>query len=250
MSRLLNRWVLGLGAGALAAWWVAREAMTPHYPDVSLHAGLELVSAPRRVLAISPHPLDLEWFCGGTCFLMKQAGSSVVTAVLSYGEAYGNHANMAQIREREQAQSAAVLGYDQVIHLGEPDGGMRANDLAPLLRGVWQDVRPDVVLAFDPEGPLPGPANNPDHVAAGAAVLDLARSGIAQGTRVYLYGTRHPNVTVDITEALPEKESAVRAHRSQLFGPDAAARLAVRSFSRLSRGRTPAYYAESFYRLV
>jgi LmbE family N-acetylglucosaminyl deacetylase len=248
LARLLNRWTLGF-AVAVSGWRLARKMLSPRYPDVALHAGLELVSGPRRVLALSPHPDDLEWFCGGTCFLLRRSGGSVTAAILSRGERGGNRANMAEIREKEQEQAGAILGYDRIIQLGLPDHKLRAADLVPRLEALWQEVQPDVVLAFDPEGPLPA-WNNPDHVAAGAAVLNLVRSRMAQGTRVYLYGTCRPNVSVDITEVLQEKEAAVRAHRSQLVGPDAVSRAAVRGYGRLLRGRTPAFYAETFYRLV
>ncbi|MDB4896396.1 MAG: hypothetical protein JWN15_2658 [Firmicutes bacterium] len=249
MARLLNRWTFPLGMGAVVGWRLARKLLSPRFPDVALHAGLELLSAPRRVLAISPHPNDLEWFCAGTCFLLKRAGGSVTAAVLTRGEQGGNRANMGQLREKEQEQAAAILGYDRVVHLGLPDQALSVGALASRLEELWREVQPDVVLTFDPQGPLPA-LNNPDHAAAGAAVLQLVRSGMAEGVRVYLYGTRQPNVSVDITEVLHEKEAAVRAHRSQLAGPDALSRVAVRAYGRLVRGRTPAFYAETLYRLV
>lgn len=249
MRRLLNRWTVGLGAGAVIGWRVARQALSPRFPDVALHAGLELVSRPRRVLAMSPHPLDLEWFAGGTCLLARRAGGAVTAAVLTKGEQGGNRANMGQIREREQAQSSAILEYDRTIQLDFPDKGLKVCDLVPRLRELFDEIKPDVVLTFDPRGVLPS-CNNPDHMAAGAAVMELVRSGIPDGIRVYLYGTRQANVAVDITEVVQEKEAAVRAHRSQLAGPDATAKVAVRAFGRLSRGRTPAFYTENFYRLV
>lgn len=249
MTRVLNRWTLGFALGAAGVWWVARRALSPRYPDVALHAGMELVSSPRRALLIAPHPLDAEWFCGGTSYLLKEAGGSVTLALLTLGEKGGNRLNMGQIRAKEQAQAEAILGYDRVIPLGLPDQGLSVRELVPRLRTIWDQVQPDVVFTFDPRGPLPA-FNNPDHIAAGAAVLDLVRSGIAGNTRVYLYGTCQPNVSVDITEVLHEKEAAVRAHRSQLAGPDWTTKTAVRAQGRLVRGRTPAFYAETYYRLV
>jgi len=67
MSRRGSMWPWLVAGGALtAAWVVWRRSQTPYYPDVALHAGLELLSRPRRVLAIGPHPDDLECFVGGT----------------------------------------------------------------------------------------------------------------------------------------------------------------------------------------
>lgn len=249
MSRSLRRFLLGLGAGALASYWLAQRALTPRYPDVALHAGLELTAAPRRVLAISPHPGDLEWFAAGTLFLLKQSRGTVVTTLLTRGERGSRVAQMGQIRQREQEQAGAIIGYDRIIHLNKPDGGLHAGELLPLVRSLYQEIRPDVIFTFDPEGLVPG-WNNPDHVAAGAAVLSLIRAGISDGVRVYLYGTRRPNVTVDVTEVLAEKEAAVWAHRSQLRGPDGLTKRAVRLYNRLGQGRSPAFFAEGFYRLV
>lgn len=249
MARTLGRLGLRLGLAALAGRWVAARALAPRYPDVALAAGLELVSAPRRVLALAPHPLDLEWFAGGTCYLLRRAGGSVTAVVLTRGEHGGNRANMGQIREREQQQAAAILGYSQVVQLDLPDRGLTPDQVLPRVHTVCQQVQPDVILAFDPYGPLPA-LRHRDHSAVGAATLELVRSGLAQGTRVYLYATRQPNVAVDITEVIQEKEAAILAHRSQLYGPDAAARWAVRGWARLARGATPAYYTETFYRLV
>lgn len=249
MRRPFRRWYLGAGLAAVAGFAAAQRAMTPQYPDVALHAGLELVSVPRRVLALSPHPMDLEWFCGGTCYLLKRAGGCVTVGLMTAGERGGNRANMAEIRERERAQSGAILGYQRAVQLSLPDGGLATGDLVPKLEALWQEVNPEVVFAFDPSGALPW-RPHPDHVAAGAAVLELVRARMDGKVRVYLYGGRQPNVTVDITEVLQEKEAAVRAHRSQLLGPDKLTRQAIRGFARLGRGRTPSFYAETFYRLV
>jgi LmbE family N-acetylglucosaminyl deacetylase len=249
LSRSLRRFLLGLGAGALASYWLAQRALTPRYPDVALHAGLELTAAPRRVMAISPHPGDLEWFAAGTLFLLKQNRSTVITTLLTQGEKGGSVAQTGQIREREQAQAGAILGYDRIVQLGQPDGRLNAGELFPRIRSLYQEIRPDVIFTFDPEGLVPG-WNNPDHVAAGAAVLSLIRAGIADGVRVYLYGTRRPNVTVDITEVLEKKEAAIWSHRSQMRGPDGLTKRAVRLYNRLGQGKSPAFFAEGFYRLV
>jgi len=115
--------------------------------------------------------------------------------------------------------------------------------------GLWREVRPEVVIAFDPQGPLPF-GNNPDHLAVGAAVLSRARRGIVDGQRVYYYGSPQPNVLVDITEVLQEKTNALRAHRTQLFGPDWLSGFYSRTVSRLWSGRVPAMYTESLYRLI
>lgn len=238
-----------VAAGSLtAAWYVWRKAMQPQHPDLALQAGLELTSRPRRVLAIGPHPDDLECFAGGTIRLLTQNGSAVTMAVLSLGEQATNRANIAEIRSREAEQGATILGAN-LIQVGLPDGQIRPGPvLESVLDHLWEQVAPEIILAFDPSGPLPL-ANNPDHLALGAAVIARARRGMRNGERLYFYGTQRPNVLVDITEVLEEKTNSLRAHRSQLFGPDWITRPFTAAVSRLYSSKTPAMYAEGFYRL-
>ena len=241
-------WLIAGGAVA-AAWLVWRRMQQPYYPSVALQAGLEMVSRRWRVLAIGPHPGDLELFAGGTLRLLSQNGSAVTMAVLSRGEGATDRANIGEIRTKEAEQASAILRAE-LVQLDLPDGRIRPGpDLERALDDLWTRTRPELVLAFDPKGPTPL-AQNPDHVALGAAVLARARGSVFRGERIYFYAARQPNVLVDITEVLQEKLSAVKAHRSQLIGPDWAVSYFGRCVSRLHSGRVPALYTEAFYRLV
>lgn len=239
-----------LAAGALAvAWRVWSRSQKPYYPDVAIHAGLELLSQPRRVLAIGAHPDDLEFYAGGTLKLLSQNGSAVTMAVLSRGERATRRANIGEIRTKEAEEAAVILGCD-LIQFDLPDGEIRPGpELDQAVNDLWRRVQPDVVIAYDPKGHLPL-GNNPDHLALGSAVLTRSRRGLPRGTRVYFYGTPQPNVLVDITEVVQEKENGLQAHRSQLYGPDWLSRGWVRRFGSLLGQRTPAMYAEAFYRLI
>lgn len=241
-------WLIAGGAVA-TAWLVWRRMQQPYYPSVALQAGLEMVSRRWRVLAIGPHPGDLELFAGGTLRLLSQGGSAVTVAVLSRGEGATDRANIGEIRSREAEQAAAILRAE-LVQLDLPDGRIRPGpELERALEDLWVRTRPELVLAFDPKGPTPL-GQNPDHVALGAAVLARARSALGRGERIYFYAARQPNVLVDITEVLPEKLTALKAHRSQLIGPDRAVDHFGRWISRLHSGRVPALYTEAFYRLV
>lgn len=241
-------WVLTAGTAA-AAFGIWRRMVQPYYPDVALHAGLELCSRPRRVLAFGPHPTDLECWVGGTLKLLSLGGSAVTMAVLSRGETATNRANIGEIRSREAEEGAAVLGCN-LVQLDLPDGAIEPGPgLDRAIAEVWRQVDPEVVLSFDPKGWLPG-AVNPDHTALGAAVLARSRRAVAAGVRIYFYGAPQPNVLVDVTEVLPEKLNGLRAHRSQLVGPDWATAAWTRWFSRLQAGQVPAGYVEGLYRLV
>ncbi len=241
-------WVLAAGALA-AAYGAWRRSFIPRHPGVALRAGLELLSRHRRVLAIGPHPDDLECFAGGTLKLLTQNGSAVTMAVLSRGEGATHRANIGEIRAKEAQEGAVVLGAN-LLQLSLPDGAIRPGPaLDQALDQLWEQAAPDIVLAFDPLGPLPL-GGNPDHRGLGWAILNRLRSGRPCGERVYLYGSPQPNVLVDITEVILEKTNALRAHRSQLYGPDWVTKGFIRTVSRLSSQATPALYAEGFHRLI
>lgn len=253
--RLNRLWMLLAFAAVPAALAAGNQALrrmyTPPYPDVALHAGLALTGRPRRVLALAAHPGDLERAAAGTLFLMARAGSEITAGVLTGGERGGARLNLAEIRRREQEQAAAILGYADLVQLQLPDQGLAGHPrLAPAVRELWERVQPKVVFAPDPGGPGVVGGTPADHVALGNAAILAARAHLASGVSLYLYRTRRPNVLVDIAEVLPEKQSAVKAHRSVLRGPDQLSDTAVKVASGLSRGGTPSKYAESFYRLV
>lgn len=280
---LRNRplWPL-IGLGTLSFWGmgqVMRRMYAPHYPDIALHAGLALVARPRRVLAIAAHPGELELYAGGTLFLMAQAGSTITAAVLTVGEAAAGQQNLDEIRRREQEQAAAALGYGRLVQLRLPDQGLTEHpQLGAAIRQVWEEARPEAVVAPDPRGLFP--LGHPDAAAAGyaavraplrerapgargtgarlrdvpaalgRAALLVGREKIQEETRVLLYGTRRPNLLVDVTEVLQEKVQGVNCHRSQLRGPARLVPPMIRYLGRLSRRDTPAYYVEGFYRVL
>ncbi|MFZ5825401.1 MAG: PIG-L deacetylase family protein [Bacillota bacterium] len=241
-------WLVAAGSLA-AAYRIWRDSFIPYYPGVALQNGLELLSRPRRVLAIGPHPDDLECFVGGTLKLLTLNGSAVTMAVLSRGEGATHRANIGEIRRKEAEEGATVLGAE-IVQLSLPDGSIRPGPaLEESIDQLWRRVEPDLVLAFDPEGPLPF-GTNQDHLALGAAVLKRARGAVRHGTRVYFYASPRPNVLVDVTEVILEKTNALRAHRSQLYGPDWVTSSFVRTVSRLSSRKGPAIYTEGLFRLV
>ncbi|HET7560104.1 MAG TPA: PIG-L deacetylase family protein [Limnochordia bacterium] len=235
-------------AAGIAGYALLARRLAPEFPDIALHAGLDLLSRRWRALAIGAHPDDLEFFIGGTLSLLSENHTEVTMAVLSCGGRGGRVANIGEIRAKEQAASAAVLGA-QLRQFDLRDGALASDDaLRPTLAELWRELEPDLVFACDPRGPVAG-LRNPDHVALGQAVLDVARLAVT-GARLYLYGSPRPNVLVDTTEVIQEKVSALKCHRSQLRAPDRLISPVVRRVGRLARSRTPAMYTETLYRLI
>jgi bacillithiol biosynthesis deacetylase BshB1 len=173
------------------------------------------------VLAIGPHPDDVEFVIGGTCAALARAGRRVVAVELTRGES--GTLGDARTREREAQRAGRVLGLAARENLGLPDAALEFT--LPYRRAVAAVVRkyrPEVILA-----PLYEDAH-PDHVVAGrlaeAAFFEARLRKIADGeepwfTRLLFFYPcrtyRHPTLVVDVTEVYDVKRRAIAAHRSQ-----------------------------------
>lgn len=198
---------------------------------------------PDRFMVIVAHPDDADFGPAGTASRWIDQGSVGWLVCCTSGDAGGEDPDMdplelAATREAEQEAAAAVVGYEGVSFLHQPDGAL-ANDLAlreQLVREI-RTFRPDAVLATDPEVIFyrDGGVNHADHRAAGIAAVDavypaarnpmafpwLARRGLALHVvrRLYLFWPNDPNVWVDISATIDRKIDALRAHASQIREP-------------------------------
>ncbi|MEX2184965.1 MAG: PIG-L deacetylase family protein [Chloroflexota bacterium] len=199
---------------------------------------------PARFMVIAAHPDDAEFGPAGTAARWIAAGSSAWLVCCTSGDQGGEDPDqdpfeLAALREAEQRAAAAVIGYEGVTFLHQPDGAL-ANDLAlrEMLVRELRRFRPDAVLATDPETLFHGDGgvNHSDHRQAGFAAVDavypaarnpmafpgLARAGLAAHVvrRLYLFWSNRPNVWVDITDSLQRKLDALAQHRSQIRDPE------------------------------
>lgn len=225
--------------------------MAPAHPALALANGERFVQTPRRVLALTAHPDDLEFFAGGTLRRMAQAGSQIIAVVMTDGEKRGNWADLGGQRRSEQERAAKLQGYESVTFMGLPDFGLPEDPrLEHIVARSWEQIAPEIVLAFDPKELLPQTANR-DHKALGRTVMDLTRSKVGTGTQVYFYGTHHPDVLVDITPVIDDKLQAVKTHRSQMvFLNEAETDGTIKLMARIAAGASGCKYAEPLYRLL
>jgi len=174
------------------------------------------------VLAIGPHPDDVELFIGGTTRHMVELGQRVAILDLTRGESATR--GTPAIRAVEAAHAAQVLGVmrDQ---LGLPDGGVRADDpeQTAALVTYLRTRKPELVLCPWTE------ERHPDHEAAARLVLRavfLASAGGFMPTlprhvvrEVLHYPMRvlvKPSFVVDIAHTLTTKRAAIACHASQV----------------------------------
>ncbi len=199
---------------------------------------------PDRFMVIAGHPDDADFGPAGTAAAWIEAGSTGWLVCCTSGDAGGEDPDLdpldlAAVREREQRDAAAIIGYAGITFLHLPDGAL-VNDLVlreHLVREI-RTFRPDAVLCTDPTVIFyrDGGVNHTDHREAGLAAVDavypaarnpmafpnLARSGLAahRVRRLYLFWPNDPNVRVDITATLERKIAALAAHASQIHEPD------------------------------
>jgi LmbE family N-acetylglucosaminyl deacetylase len=118
-------------------------------------------SALGTVLGVWAHPDDETYLSAGIMTVAVDAGSRVVCVTATRGEngtpdpERWPPAELARTRAVELAAALAVLGVDEHHWLDYPDGGCAAVDPEPAITRVGEivdDVRPDTVLTFGPDG--------------------------------------------------------------------------------------------------
>jgi LmbE family N-acetylglucosaminyl deacetylase len=161
-----------------------------------------------KVLAVAPHPDDLEIGCGGTLAKLARAGHQVFVAVMTGGEAGGQ----AGVRRREQEAAAKVYKASEVFWLGFKDTQVPVDKQSiDKLDAVLKQVRPDMVFA---------PHSNDTHQDhRNTAQIVLSATRYTHNVLFYEVPTSvdfNPDVFVDITSALKPKVQALKAHKSQV----------------------------------
>jgi len=174
------------------------------------------------ILAISPHPDDVELCCGGLIAKMSDKGYHVGIVDLTKGE-LGSEGS-ADIRLREAAEAADILGVQirDNMDFGDCRVGSSFGE-AKKLAGILRQCRPSLVIA-----PY-GDDHHPDHTAsrqlADKAVffsklanLPISHAAHQIGRVVYymLHKSFDPTFIVDVTQSYEKKVKAIKAYRSQM----------------------------------
>jgi LmbE family N-acetylglucosaminyl deacetylase len=195
--------------------------------------------APASVLVVMAHPDDAEFSAGGTLGRWTDAGARVTYCVCTDGDKGTSDPSrdpreVAELRIAEQRAAARVLGVEDVVFLGHPDGVLQPTlELRRDVVRVIRTVRPEAVLCPDPTRRF-GPAyiNHPDHRAIGEVALDAVYPSardplvfpelVVEGlephkvSQVFLSNPSEPTCLVDISTTLERKIEALRQHRSQV----------------------------------
>ena len=193
----------------------------------------------KRVLVINAHPDDSDFGASGTIATWTAKGIEVSYVLCTNGDQGGEESGipveeMAQTRQREQRDAAAIIGVKNVTFLNYRDGHLEPT--IGLRKELVRQIRihkPDRMLIQSPERNWDRiGASHPDHLAAGEAAIQAvypdARNPFAfmdlknddglepwRVREVWLFAHHTPDHWVDITETFDKKMAALHAHASQ-----------------------------------
>jgi LmbE family N-acetylglucosaminyl deacetylase len=142
---------------------------------------------PITLLGVWAHPDDEAYLSAVLMSRVVNAGGRVVLVTATSGEQGGSDdpRELAVVRERELRAATSILGVDDVRLLGYPDGECASVDADEAIRSIAdiiEDVRPDVVVTFGPDGLT----HHPDHIAVSRWTTAAAA---AVGHRELLFAT-------------------------------------------------------------
>jgi len=177
------------------------------------------------VLAIAAHPDDMELICGGTLIRAHMLGRSTGILDLAAGEMASR--GSPELRAKEAAKAAKVMGVSVRENLGLPDGGIQNTpETRARVAVVVRCLQPKIVITHSLHG------RHPDHPIVAQLVRDACfvaglkkvepKVPIHRPLKVihalsFREDNEKPTFVVDITEAFEKKLKAIGCYESQ-FG--------------------------------
>ncbi len=173
------------------------------------------------LLAIAPHPDDVELTCGGTMIKMAQAGYRTGILDLTRGET--GTRGTPETRIKEAARAGKIMGAAVRRNLGLPDAYLKMNDeYKAAIAEVIREFEPHTVILPYWEG------RHPDHYTAAklgyeacfvAGLKNYPLGGDAFRPFKILYAAAYadvrPTFAVDITRQYDQRRQAILAYVSQ-----------------------------------
>lgn len=177
------------------------------------------------VLAIAAHPDDIELICGGTLIRAHMLGRSTGIIDLAAGEMASR--GTPELRAKEAAKAAKVMGVTVRENLGFPDGGIQNTpETRSKLAVAIRKLKPRIVITHSQHG------RHPDHPIVAQLVRDACFvAGLKKvepkvaphrplkviHALSFREDNQKPTFVVDISEAFEKKLEAIACYKSQ-FG--------------------------------
>jgi LmbE family N-acetylglucosaminyl deacetylase len=162
-----------------------------------------------NLLAIGPHPDDIEIGCAGSLLKWKEKGFKIYLMVMTDGSNGGE----TSIRRKEQERSAEILGAEEILWGGFKDTDLeyQGKVLVDTIEDCLKKIKPAFVLVNYYED------THQDHRSLSSATVSAARN--SKNVLFYEGPTSidfNPTVFVDIDPCIDKKMEAIRAHDSQI----------------------------------
>lgn len=229
---------------------------------------------PKVVLGVAAHADDLDFCMAGTITKWAAEGAEIYYMILTNGDRGTadpamNPKQLAKTRRAEQRAAAQLLGVKDVLFGNYKDCSLLCDDNVrrDIVRAIRR-VKPDTVLTIDPSllyNAEWGYINHPDHRAAGQATLDavypLARDHLSfpelmkreklephKVNRILLWNFDGCNYSVDISDYIGVKQTAMAAHTSQVGNAEGVRDLIRDQAATLGKA-AGVQFAESFVRI-
>lgn len=163
-----------------------------------------------NILAVGPHPDDIEIGCAGTLIKYAQKGHDVFLLIITRGGKGGD----GEVRYAEQLKAAEIIGARDVFWGGFEDTKLpdKGNEIIHKVESCIDSIDPHFIFVnfFDD--------THQDHRAVNRAVLSATR--YVKNVMFYEVPTTSnftPNVFVDIGPVLDRKLDVLKAHASQIM---------------------------------
>lgn len=183
------------------------------------------------ILVLAVHPDDAELGCAGTLLKHIAAGKKVGIVDLTRGE-LGTRGS-AEIRDKEAAEAARILGLSVRENLAIPDGFFQNTQEYQLkVIGAIRKFQPEIIItnAFHDRHPDHGRAS--DLVQASVFLAGLRKvETIVDGIQQEPWRAKQlfhfiqdtyikPDFVIDVTEFWGKKIESLKAYSSQFYNPD------------------------------
>ncbi|MEA2508479.1 MAG: N-acetyl-D-myo-inositol-2-amino-2-deoxy-alpha-D-glucopyranoside deacetylase, partial [Actinomycetota bacterium] len=148
------------------------------------------MSALGTILSVWAHPDDETYLCAGVMAQAVDEGNRVVCVTATRGEAGSQDeerwplATLGAVREEELRAALAALGITEHEWLDYPDGGcdqIPQEEAVIKLGALFDEVQPDTVLTFGPDGMT----GHPDHKAISGWTTAAFEQAAKPGASLY-----------------------------------------------------------------
>jgi LmbE family N-acetylglucosaminyl deacetylase len=191
----------------------------------------------KRILVITAHADDAEFFAGGTLAKFAEEGA-VIEEIITTDNGRGSFELDAvtlveQSRKVEAEAAARVLGKSAIQFLGYPDGFLGdtpINELREIFMRHIRRFKPDILFTFDPWAPF---ESHPDHRQVAMAAIEAVgfahlplyhpehkeeglKPHMTAENYLFAKNSQYCNTIVDIGQTIDKKIEALCAHDSQM----------------------------------